>query len=258
MFPTFNGFSLNDGTFITERVTFKGYANRDVITQNLSRREGVKLLATEFREASIEVDGRLIAASASDLQTKLDNMKSSLTTEEGSLIIESGRTWTATVATMIIPDEHYNNSTAPFQITFTCSNPFSTGAAQTVVQNTTSGLLNFSGLVNISGTLFARPTLVITPTGAASGHTNIKSMILTHTPTGQQVTISGFGSGMDLDYANPVTINLDDFTGLEGTTAKDLSGSFPRWQPGSNPYTIAVSGNWVRATVSLTYSPRYL
>lgn len=258
MYPTFNGFSLNDGIFITERVTFKSYANRDVIRQNLNRREGVKLLATEFREKAIEIDGRVVAASASDLQSKLDAMKQSLTTEEGDLIIETGRTFKATVDTMVIPDEHYNGSTAPFQVTFVASNPYSEGASVTAVQNTTSGLINFSGMINISGTLFARPTVIFTPSGPATGHTNIKTLTLTHTPTGQSVTVSGFGSGTDLDYSKPVTINMDTFTALEGTSAKDVSGAFPRWQPGVNPYTIAVSGNWVPGTISINYKPRYL
>ena len=258
MFPTFNSFSLNDGTFITERVIFRGYSTRGVIRAQLNRREGVKLLATEFGEGSIEVDGRVVAASASDLQSKLDSMKAALTTEEGDLVIETGRTWAATVNTLVIPDEHYNNSTAPFQVTFVCTNPFATGALLTVVQNVVSGLLAFSGLVNISGTLFARPTIAITPTGFASGHTNIRSLTITHTPTGQMVTVSGFGNGTDLDYANPVTVDLDAFTALEGSTAKDLSGTFPRWQPGNNAYTITISGHWTNGTVTLSYKPRYL
>lgn len=256
--PTFEGFDLNDGTYITERVVFKGYADRAVIRANVNRREGIKLLGTQFGEKKVTVDGVVVAASAADLQTKLDNLKKALTTEDGNLVTEAGRTFLATVESVTIPDEHYALSKANFEVTFVCSNPFAEGAQLTVVQNVSSGIFTFSGRVNISGTMFSRPTLTYTPPSAV-GQTFIKKLVLSHTPTGQSTTISGFGSGTSLGYQNAVTINLDEFTSLEGTSAIDNSGSFPVWEPGTNDYTITVSGRvFPGGTVTLTYKPRYL
>lgn len=256
--PTFNGFSLQDSNFIAERITFKGYASREVIRGKVNRREGVKLLASEFGEKEIRIEGVIIGASASDLQTKLDDLKKYLTVEEGDLVIETGRTFLATVESLVIPDEHYNQSKAPFEVTFVCSNPFAEGIQQTVIMPVQSGLFTFSGFVNISGSMFARPTIVYTPP-SATGPTGIVKMVLTHTPTGQAVTISGFGSGSSLGYQNPVTISLDDFTSLEGTGDINNSGAFARFAPGSNNYIITVSGKrFPGGSVALTYAPRYL
>lgn len=256
--PTFNSFSLNDDNFITERVTFKGYGERAVVRANLSRREGIKLLNTEFGEKEIEVAGVVIADSASDLQTKLDNFKKALTQEEGNLVVEAGRTWKATVANLVIPDEHYSLSKVAFQVSFVCTNPFAEGALLTTIQNIPSGVYTFSGSINISGTLFARPTITfIPPTSGGAGNTNINRVILTHTPSGQEITVSGFGAG-GLDYDQSVAINMDGLSVLVDGSEFDSTGAFPRWEPGTNAFTVTVSNYHVGGKIQIEYKPRYL
>ena len=256
--PTFDGFSLQDSNFITERIEFKSFASREVIRAKINRREGVKLLGSEFGEKEIKIDGIIVAESASALQTLIDSMKTNLQAEEGSLIVEAGRTFRATVLNLGIPDEHYNQSKAPFSVTFICSDPFAEGDQLTVVMPVTSGLVSFSGYVNISGTYFARPTVTFTPAGASSGQTHIKTLTLSHTPTGQTLTVSGFGSGLGLDYSKSVTINMEDFTALEGVSDIGTTGSFMRWAVGGNNYTVTVSGRFTGGSISLTYKPRYI
>lgn len=258
--PTFNGFSLQDDNFITERITMRGYASREVIRGKVNRREGVKLLATEFGEKEISIEGVVIAASASDLQTKLDSLKQALTMEEGNLIIETGRTFEATVTSLAIPDEHYNQSRAPYQITFICTNPFAIGSQLSAVSPVQSGIFTFSGYVNISGTFFNRPTIIYTPPSRV-GDTFIRKMTLSHTNSGQEATVSGFGGGTNngLSYQDAVTINLDDFTTLEGTDEIGNSGAFARFEPGDNNYVLTVSGRaFPGGTITMIYYPRYL
>lgn len=258
--PTFNAFSLQDDNFITERIVMKGYADRETIRGKISRREGIKLLSTDFGEKEITVEGRVIADSASELQSLLDNMKKSLTTEEADLIIELNRTFKATTKALVIPDEHYNLTTAPFEATFICSNPFAEGSQLTAVTPVTSGIFTFSGQVNISGSLFARPILVYTPGSPTTGKALITTMTLYHVSTGLSVTVSGFNSGSrdGLLYQNAVTINLDDFSALEGTGSINISGGFPKWEPGVNNYTVTVSGRFPGGSMSVIYNPRYL
>ena len=260
--PTFAGFSLQDTNFITERVVFKGYASRQVIMAMMNRREGAKLLNAEFGKKTIVVEGRVVAASASELQTLLDNMKKALTAEEGNLQIESGRTFVATVPGegLEIPDEHYSQTTTRFRAEFVCSNPFAQGDQLSVTMPVTSGVYTFSGSVNISGTLFNRPTITNTPP-SATGNTLIRRIDIYHTPTGQTVTIYGFASGGlgGLNYQNQVTVNMDTFASLEGTGSINNSGAFARWEPGTNEFVITASGRaFPGGSVTLTYNPRYL
>lgn len=255
---TFNNFDLQDSNFITERVTFKGFANRAVIRANINRREGVKLLATEFGEKIIEVEGVIVAASASDLQTKIDNMKASLQAEEADLVVETGRTWTATVLNLAIPDEHYNLSRAPFMASFLCSNPFSEGVVLQGITPVLSGIFTFSGQITITGSFFNRPSIIYTPP-SATGKTLIRSLTVTHVPTGQSVTVSGFGSNTSLGYQDSVTINYDELTALEGSDSINTSGAFSRWEPGVNQFTITASGRaFPGGSVTVSYNPRYI
>lgn len=256
--PTFNSFSLQDDNFITERVTFRGYPQRDNAFAQVNRREGMKLLGSEFTTKEISLAGVVIASSPSALQTLLDNMKRALTQQEGSLIVEDGRTFTATVSSIAIPDEHYNQSKAPFEVSFTCSKPYAVSSLLTVTIPTPSGQYTVSGLVNISGTFYARPLFSYNPP-AGTGKTLIRRFDLYHVPTAQTTTVSGLGSGTSLSYSTEVTINLDTFNATEGGTAVDSSGSYPKFEPGTNNFLFTASGRaFPGGSLSMSYQPRYI
>lgn len=257
--PTFNSFSFNDSNFITERIVFKGYAGREVIRANIARREGIKLLNTEFGEKEVTLEGVIIGSSASNLQSLVDNMKKALTTDEADLIVENGRTFAATVKSLVIPDEHYSQSKAIFQASFICTKPYSVGSTITSNTSVTSGIYTISGSINISGTMFARPIITYTPGSPTSGKTNITRLDIYHVPTGQTITVSGFGSGTNLSYQNAVTVDFDSFISTEGTTQIDNSGAFPRWDVGTNTFTITSVGHvFPGGSISVVYAPRYL
>lgn len=258
--PTFEGFSLQDSNFISERITFKGYASRDAIRSKVNRREGVKFLGTNFGEKEVKIEGIVVAASASALQTLLDSMKQTFTAVEGDLIIETDRTFRATVTSLGIPDEHYNQSKAPFDVTFVCSDPFAEASQVTATIAVLSGVFTVSGQFTLSGTFYGRPVITYTPP-SSTGNTLIRRIDLYHVQTGQTIAVSGFNSGAvgGLLYQNPVIFNLDDFTILDGTTEMDNTGAFPKFEPGVNNFTVTASGRrFPGGTITITYNPRYL
>jgi len=263
MLPTFDAFSLQDGTFITERIVFKGFAERGVIRSHLSRREGVRILGSEFGEKEIEISGYVVASTASELQEKLDDMKKSLRGEEKSLVVESDRTYIATVKNLAIPDEHYNLTKAPFLATFICTNPYATGASVSAGTPTQSGTYAFSGMINISGTFFNRPILTYTPSGILpTGNTLITGLEIYHVESGQTITISGFGGGLGLDYKDEVVVNFERYSGLEGFTEIETSGAYPRWETGENYFIVNATGRsgkgFVGGVITVSYNPRYI
>lgn len=258
--PSFNGFSLQDSNWITETIEFKGFAKRDFVQQPIIRREGNKVLGTQFREKSITLTGHVVAADSGTLQTLMDNMKQNLSLQEGVLIIEVGRQYVATAQDIKVPDQPYNQTIAPWEITFTTDDPFATAtAALTVVINVPSGVFIVSGLMTISGSFYNRPTITYTPPNPPSaGDTLIKSMTVYHVPTAQSVTVSGLGNGTDLQYNSSVTVNMDTFQTLDGTLALNNSGSFPIWQPGVNAFTVSCDRGFPGGQIAVTYTPRYL
>lgn len=255
--PTFNTFSFNENGFITEKITHKGYADRSVTKSKINRREGIKLLGTEYGEKQITLAGVVIKSSVSELQTSLDTMKKALVTEEGSLSVEQGRTFRATVESILIPDEHYNQSKSNWEVTFVSSDPFSTGSLLTATTTIPSGTTTFSGYVNVSGTFFNRPLIVYeSPDG--SGQTNVRGITISHQATGQSVTVSGFGNGLGLNYGVDVTVDYSNLIAYEGSSAKNNGGAFSRWEAGDNYYTVTFSGGRVGGKINVTYQPRYL
>lgn len=257
---TFGTFSLSDENFITERVVVRGFASRALNTARINRREGIKLIGTEFQEKEITVDGNVIAQSASQLQSLLDGLKIALQQEEADLTIDGARSYRATVSSLAIPDEHYNNSKAPYSITFVCSDPFARGSQVSAAIPVPSGQATVSGTITVSGTFFARPNVTYVPP-AATGDTLIRRVDLRHTNTGQTTTISGFSGGPvgGLKYQNELVFNLDNFLGYEGSDELNTTGSYPRWQPGTNNFTLTASGRaFPGGTVRVTYEPRFL
>lgn len=257
---TFNAFDLQDSNFITERIVFKGFGDRALTRGKIGRREGVKILNSEFGEKEVTIEGKVVAASVSELQSLLDNMKKALTAQESSLVLETDRTFTATVKNIVVPDEHYNQSRAPYEVTFICTDPFAVASQVTAVIPTPSGVTTVSGTVTISGTFFNRPTITYTPAGAATGETLIQGVEIYHVDTGQTITVSGFGGGTNLDYQDPVIVNFDTFISLEGASAIGNSGAFARWQPGTNEFTLSVTNNgkFPGGEIQIAYQPRYV
>lgn len=259
LLPTFGTFSFNENGFITEKIEFRQFAQRATIRAKIARREGIKVLSTEFGEKQITIIGFVTASSPAQLQSMLDDLKNLIQAEEGSLVVENGRTYRATVTNLVIPDEHYNQSKANFEVSFVTSDPFASGALLTVIQNVPSGTTTFSGYVSISGTFFVRPTIIYRPPdGDGSGRTGISKLVLVHEPTGQELTVSGFGNGVSLVYGVDISLNFDNFTSLEGATVKNNSGSFARWNTGDNNYFVQFTGPTVGGTIELSYQPRYL
>jgi predicted phage tail component-like protein len=256
---TFNGFSLSDDNFITERVFHRSMAQRAIRKSRLNRREGIKILGTEYTEKQIEIEGNLIASSSTELQSLLDNMKKALSSQEASLVIDD-RTYTATLESLGVPDEHYNLSKAPYSAVFVCSDPFAVVDTVSANINVPSGQFTISGMVLISGTFFARPTFTYTPPNN-TGNTLIRRVDLYHVQTGQTVTASGFGSGAlgGLRYQNALVVDLDSFTVTEGGTVVDSTGGYQKFEPGTNNFTFTASGRaFPGGTLTVSYQPRYL
>jgi hypothetical protein len=101
--------------------------------------------------------------------------------------------------------------------------------------------------------------LVYTPGAPTTGQSNITRLDIYHVPTGQTITVSGFGNGTNLSYANPVTVDFDAFTSTEGSTQINNSGSFPRWDIGTNQFTVTSVGRaFSGGSITIQYAPRYL
>lgn len=255
--PTFGSRSLQDDTnYFTEDVQYRTTAPKDMRLMPVARRPGAKIIANEHREKRIVLKGWVMGDTSSDLQDKVDDLQQDLHKEEQTLTIESGRNYTATLASLVIPDVHYNTTMVPFEAEFVCAEPFAEGTAQSAVFTVPSGMAEVDETITISGTVFAEPTITYTAPGS-SGDTTTSGITIRNVTRGERVSWSGTGSDPTVDYGSNVSFNYKTLQCQVDSGDKDHTGKFSRFEPGSNRLVISFSGLAMGGNVQVSYSPRY-
>ena len=254
----FNGLDLqNEPEYIVSEVSYRSFPERPLDKANLSRRPGSKFLNTEFGDKRIQLIGYLNGTTASGLQGVIDTFQQTLAGVEKPLIINDDiyptRTYTATCASLAIPERNYSQTFVPYSAEFVATDPFAYGALLTASGSVVSGTVTFSGSTTISGTVFAEPTISVYPTSLAAGDSGIKAIQIGYTPAGETLTASGI-----FNYTAAVAFNYSNFTVTASGVNGDFSGAFSRWEPGTTPFTVTTTSglhnsyDWV-----LSYQPRY-
>ena len=257
-YPEFDGFSLQDENFVTSEIEYRTTPNRSLDYHKLSRRSGVKLVSHDFAERTVSMRGYIVGTDASDLQSKIDDLHKNVTRkDDGALYIQSDRSSTATATKIAIADPHYAQDFVPFEVDFLLADPFFYGTQQTATTAVTSGSLSTTISTTISGTVFAEPSVIYTNV-SGTGDSLVEKLDITYDPTSEQVTWSGTGGDIYLDYSETVTFDYANQLILEGTSSVDVEGVFSRWQPGSTNFTVTFSGAAVGGSVQLSYQPRYI
>ncbi len=233
--------------------------SREIETAKITGRPGVKFLAEEFAEKRIRMKGVVKGDSASDLQTRVDNLhKNVVRVEQQALKIETGREYTASVASAIIGDPRYSQTIVPFDIEFVCADPFALGPTETVVTAVPSGTTVLNLTVNISGTMFAEPTFTYNPNGSV-GSTTTSGMRIDHIDSGLFTSWSGSVTTPTLDYGAGIAFNYKKQEVTISGTLNDFTGNFlDRWEPGDNTMSVTFNGNAQGGNLTMVYTPRYL
>jgi len=255
-YPTFGSFSLNDSNYICQNVEYRTIPNREISLEPISRKPGKKYLSNEFGERRIKLSGFIIGSSASDLQTKIDSLHTSVTrVSSGTLAFDATRSITATLSSLVIIDPQYSQTMVPFEMEFVAAAPFFEGTQLTANTTVANAVTTKTITTTISGSVFAEPTFTFTAT-AGSGYTTTSGITVTYSPTSEYVTWSGGanflpkGGSVQFDYANLLILQ----SGVEVNSA----GAFSRWEPGSTTVSVAFGGSTQGGTLALVYKPRYL
>jgi len=258
-YPTFDGFSLQSDNYILSEIVYRSTPTRATDTQRVARRPGVKLLAHDFGERTVRMSGHIIGSSASDLQTKIDNLHTNVTRkDEGALIIEADRSATATVTSVGVTDPHYAQDMVPFEIEFLLADPFFYGGLQTVNWSMDTST-TVSKTITISGSVFAVPTIIYDSPNSGASPTAVKSISIAYAPTAETVTWSGSTGDGFLAKDASVTFDYNHHLITTGSVEVTTSGVFSRWEPGSTNFTIIFNGTpTTGGTLSFSYQPRYL
>jgi len=239
---------------ITTKVNHRASPFRQMDIQNVSRRQGSKILGSEFTNKTIGIEGVIIAPTASSLVGLIDDMHKYLALEEQQLQLDDNRAYVATCTKVQIDEAQYSRSYANFDLEFICTNPFAEGNLRSVGFNIPASTTSITRPVTISGTIYAEPVVTLR-TASGAGNSGITSVKVQHYETGNYVTVSGIFSLGSID----TVINHDDNLVTLSGTNKDFVGAFSRFPVGVNNLVVTLGGvNTYGATMYLTYNPRYL
>lgn len=257
-YPQFDGFSLNDDTYISTNIEYRSMTDRNLRTRYIARKPGARLIGTDFGTRTIRIQGHIIGSSHSDLQDKIDDLHSNVTRkEDGLLYISTDRYGTATAQSIGIGDPHYTQDYVPFDLELLMVDPFFYNLQHSTSYTIASGNVNSSLSITISGSVFAEPEIIYNAP-AGSGQTTTSGVIIEYDATAESVTWSGTGATTTLAYGDSVSFDYNSHKILEGTEESEIEGFFSRWEPGYQTFTVTFSGTACGGTLNFNYNPRYL
>lgn len=250
----FNGLTLDDNlAYLVEEVTYRSMPKRVTDSAKISYRSGEKRLRSEWDSKQIQIKGRVFSTTVSGVQALVDTLQQNFATEDGSLVIDLGRSYTATLDSLDIPTQFFNASMVQYTANFIAYDPFAYASPVSISGTVASGVGVMSVPVVVSGTVYAEPLLSVYPTGANAGDSGINQLTATYSGTGEAVTLSG-----TINYASQLAFDYHAFLTTSSGVSTLYSGIFARWQPGSQAFSLTVvSGIKQGFNYTLTYSPRY-
>lgn len=257
---TINGLNISDNTYyLVEEIDYRSMPDRIIDAQPISTRPGDKLITTEWGEKTITITGRAFSPTVSGILPIVDTLQQNMAVQSTSLIVDTGRTYTVSLAKMEIPTQFFNVNMVQYTATFQAVDPFAYASAVTISGIVAAGITTLSGIVTISGTVFAEPMITLTPTNGSTfaGDSGYSQFQITYKTTGEILTVSGSNS-QNFQYGVPVVADYHNFLVTISGVTQDYSGVFSRWEPGIRNFEIKIlSGTPNGYEWALSYQPRY-
>jgi predicted phage tail component-like protein len=262
---TFNGFDLQTSNYyVTEAQQFES-SNKKLNIQSFTQANGGALTSTQFDPKQIIISGYIYGDSQSDLESKIDNLKQNLISQEvkeKDLIIDYRggiRRFVCTCSNLDFNRRNWTIDYIEWQATFVASNPpFGQATASTTINDsavysaTATTSLSYTGSINHSGTIRPFQTITMDFNSASSvSKINFKLTNSLNDSYDLEITES-FSTGDQL------IINVENGqVTLNGDTA-EWSGGMPQFTLEGNAYTIEVKGVSYNIDIKFSYYPLWL
>lgn len=123
---TLNGQSLQTTNIVTSTIQHDSSTPQEMHTLNLARRDGEKLIYTNFAAKEISLTGTIISTDQATFENFLDTFKGNFTVVNGSLVVNYGagyRLYYVTTEYITLTRSSYNNVHVPFEIKFKVLDP---------------------------------------------------------------------------------------------------------------------------------------
>ena len=253
---TFDGFDLQNDIYTTTNVNYRHLAEKVIDTKPRPRTGGFDVVDSYYTQKVITLRGWIRADSEGALRTARDNLFKALRGAEKNLDIDYGTEvlrYKATVSRIDVPEESFHINRLPFTIEFLAL-PWAT---KTTSSQDSKSITSspYSNSIDVGGTFGPFPVLKWTVSGTpGAAITKIK---FENTTTGDWIEVDDLNLAADGDY---LEIDCENMTVKENATSKDFDGVFPEFEPGTNNYTVTITGGGGSFTLNqtITYYETFL
>lgn len=251
----FNTYSLQNSGIVTQVLLQDNTPERDIDSFNIPRDDGRSYVGDYWRRKTISIRGVVSKDTNSILESTLDDMKRYLGVPNSELDIKIDGTIRRYIATLSNGDRMfarrrgYHVTTCPFDLQFTCLEPFGKSTEYEATTYFDKTDLSFTENVINSGTVTGKPYLAINITAASA----ITEISFTNNTTEETITITrSFSAG---EY---LAIDCEEKTVKVNGVAVDYDGIFPDIAIGTNSYSVDFTGTSATYTLTMKTLPKYL
>ncbi len=231
---TFNSYNLQDSNYITKKVTHRKFPSRIILSEPKSRRDGFNVVDKYYERKVIILEGIIVAATASALRTKIDDLKKNIRGTDKEFDIDYGGEtirYKATVQSIDIPEDFFHITFVPFVIELLC-HPLGTATSTTNHSDDNIIASPHNSSLTITGSESPLPVITLT----VDAETDMTVLKFKNTTTNTEIIITRAFSAADI-----IIIDCDNLTVKVNGTSVDFTGLFPEFDPGSNNYTITIT-----------------
>ena len=238
---------LLNSIYNPEKVLHENMPVRHIERQNLIGDDGSVIVSDRFGEKIIIFNGTLIGSSASDLDSKIDDLKELFSRRDKNLDIDyegSTRRYVARVLEIDINREYYHLQFVPYEVKFLVPSGMGRNTSETTVINAESKTTTtpVTGNFSLDGTNEPLPTIEFEITG--SGWINPKGIKFENTDNDEYII---FTTTETVNNGTKFKIYCEDkrvtyqLSGSDPELDIDFSGAFPSFDIGTNNYKITVA-----------------
>lgn len=248
---SFNGYSFQTATVVTNRLARDNGPSRDLAFQRIPRSNGQVLLSHFWTQRIITIRGVLSADTRVELDEAMKEMKTALSVTEGTLIIPDGNNQLVTTASWSNPDvtfdreAHYQNTFVEYQIQFmTSENPFLLEPSYSSSAFFAQTSLDFSEQIDVTGNADIEPVFIL----IFSAVTDVDHIKITNNTTGESVE-----ADVTLIGGSVVEVSRETLKFIVDGTEVDYDGFFPSLKNGANSFNIEMTKVGGGGSPSATY-----
>lgn len=248
---SFDSNALSSAYLIVNRLNKSDAPSRDLQVDPLAFNDGFVLPTDFWRSRTVVIGGTIVADSAAQLGTLLDQLKQGFAGVNKNLDVDYGsgtRRYKATLRRFEAPEDFYNITYLPYEAEFICQ-PFGYDTQSINVSSDDMTASSRTVEMTVVGTYRPLPIITIT----FSTETGASAVGVTNNTTGDAITVT-----QAFNAADVLIINCEEQKVTVNGVQVDFAGPIPLFATGENELVVSIPATARNVDIDIDYFPRYL